>query len=234
VPIYAISNRGLVAPGSGSNPLRPVRLAKRGNDFLQSVANSSGGFAVLNTNNPLPGIEQVLLENSHRYVIAYEATYPVEDGRYRRLEIRVDRKDVTVFPSGQRIRLAKPPERKLVLSPRAAIAGILPIADVPMAVRVALPTASPSERMEVSLDLEIGPVDGVEVDAEVECVAFDASRLNEHGSASARVPLAAGGPSTARLRLTLAPGRYNLRCGVHAPAAGKLGSVYTHVTVPAR
>jgi VWFA-related protein len=235
IPIYTISNRGLVAPGSGRYPRSQVGAARIGNDFLKTVASSSGGFAVVDTNDPLPGVQQALLENSHRYVIGYEATYPVQDGRFRRLEIRVSRPGARVFPSGRQIGSPKPPEREPVLSPRAAIAGILPIPDVPLAVRVAVREAQVSGNpAEVTAALEVGPIEGAAGEAHVECVAFDAARLKEFASAVARVAIAgAGRPTAAGLRFALAPGRYNLRCGVYVPALGTLGSVYANVTVPA-
>jgi hypothetical protein len=233
VPIYTISNRGLVAPGSGPNPLRAVTDTRRANDFLTTIANASGGFAVVNTNNPLPGVQRVLLANSHGYVVGYEATYPVQDGRYRRLEIRVNRRGAVVEPSGRFIRTPTPAPAETALSPRSAIAGILPVQDVPIAARLTVgDSTGETRRAAVTVDLQIGPVAGAAGDAHVECVAFDAGRLKEVGSASTRVALAGEGGTHARLSLTVTPGRHNLRCGVHLPGLRKLGSVYLPLDVP--
>jgi hypothetical protein len=233
VPIYAFSNRGLVAPGSGSHPLRPVADARSGHHFLTTVANSSGGFAVVDTNQPERGVARVLLENSHRYIVGYEASYPVQDGTYRRLEVRVSRRGALVQPSGRFIRTPAPAPTVAARSPRTAIQGILPIADVPIAARLAVEgSRGPAARVAVTVDLAIGPVAGATGDAHVECVAFDAGPLKEVGSAATRVALAGEGATHAQLSLTVAPGRHNLRCGVHLPGLRKLGSIYLPLDIP--
>ena len=233
IPIYALSNRGLVAPGSGPNPWRGVREARLANDFLKTVADSAGGFAVVDTNDPVRGVEQVLLENSHHYVIGYEATYPLHDGRYRRLEIRVSRPGVTVFPSGRSLRTPSRAEHEPVLSPRLAMSGILPVAGVPLALRTKAASGELG-RANVAIDLVIGPIDDAAESAEVECAVFHAGTLKEITAVARNVSLGGTSATVARLALTVPPGRYNLRCGAYVPAIRHVGSVYAPLDVPSR
>jgi hypothetical protein len=87
-------------------------------------------------------------------------------------------------------------------------------------------------RAAVTVDLQIGPVASATGDAHVECVAFDAGRLKEVAAASAQAALVGVGATQVRLSLAVSPGRHNLRCGVHLPGSGKLGSIYLPLDIP--
>jgi len=86
---------------------------------------------------------------------------------------------------------------------------------------------------EIQIEFAIGPVPDSQGVADLECVAYDAGRLREMAAVSGRIPLS-NEPAvfTTALRLSIGPGRYSLRCGLHARELGKLGSVYTSLTVP--
>jgi VWFA-related protein len=234
VPIYAVSNAGLGGRSSPPPVLGITSMTRT--EYLRMLADESGGHAVYDTNDHRAGIEQILLENNHHYLLGYQPTYPVQDGRYRRLEVRVARTGAAVFPSGRVFQTPRPARHTIEPSPRTAIGGILPVPDIPLAVR-ATPGKASSRRgpVAVAIDLTIGPVAGPAGHADLECAAFDAGNLSQAASTTGVAALPGGADViTTQLEMTVRPGRYNLRCGLHAPALGKSASVYANLTVPAR
>lgn len=65
-------------------------------DFLKGLSTSTGGFAIVDTDNPVPSFAQVLRENGLYYLLAYQPTNARNEGRFRRIEVRVNRPDVMV------------------------------------------------------------------------------------------------------------------------------------------
>jgi hypothetical protein len=117
-----INPAGVVAPGPAMTGLPSARAVDRGNEFLRTVSNRSGGFTIANTNAPEMEIDRIFEENASHYLVGYQPTYPLADGRYRRLQIRVNREDVTVLPGDRRVRSPKPSTRMAEPGPPAAVA----------------------------------------------------------------------------------------------------------------
>jgi VWFA-related protein len=145
VPIYWFSTSGLEAPGLTRAALdaEPSGLAMPG--FSNASVNllapafvDDSGWAVMNTNAPAVHVPRVFEENSAYYVIGYRATHPTGDGRYRRLQVRVSRPGVNVFPGDRRVLSPKPPARRTKMPPSPlfqAMSDILPRSDLPSARR---------------------------------------------------------------------------------------------------
>ena len=51
---------------------------------------------MLNTNDPTKQIEQIYQENQHYYLLGYQPSNPRTEGRFRKIEVRVNRPDATV------------------------------------------------------------------------------------------------------------------------------------------
>src|SRR5262245_20078309 len=66
------------------------------NDRYTSVAEQTGGHAIVNTNDFAPGVRQIFLESSSYYLLAYQPAKDVADGTFRRLTVKVNRPDMEV------------------------------------------------------------------------------------------------------------------------------------------
>ena len=150
-PIYGFNIAGLVAPNAGAasasrrraapSPRVPTRMsdAKGANEMFRVLADMTGGRAIVDDNDPARIVPAVFDEMSAHYMIAYRATYPVADGKPRKLQIRVDRPGVTVLPS-ERIVSAERPKKKTETAPPPllkAVADLLPKSEMPLAVTAA-------------------------------------------------------------------------------------------------
>jgi hypothetical protein len=216
-------------------------------EFLRAAADSTGGHAFVNTNEFRSRVDQVFRETGSFYLLGYTPANQRADGRFRRLQVTVNRRGVTVNTrSGYYA--APPPDVAARLSrlPKTdtALAGLVPKTDLPLelvatpfgvsnqvnaAVVVTIGTHSPPSRRE-------GLASGDTV--ELLLRAFT-PQGDERGAArlTANVaPAAASGPEAGKYevhaRLNLPPGRYELRASASSNAWGASGSVYGYVDVP--
>ena len=65
-------------------------------DFLHVVASNTGGDVVAGTNDFGPGIAKIFDQTSAFYVIGYTSTNTKTDGKFRKIEVKVNRKNVDV------------------------------------------------------------------------------------------------------------------------------------------
>ncbi|MFI5183984.1 MAG: VWA domain-containing protein [Vicinamibacteria bacterium] len=68
-------------------------LAADGSD---SLASDTGGFVVRNTNDLTRGIQRIALESQTYYLLGYTPTNTKQDGRFRKIEVRLARKGIDV------------------------------------------------------------------------------------------------------------------------------------------
>ncbi|HEY0875200.1 MAG TPA: VWA domain-containing protein [Vicinamibacterales bacterium] len=234
VAVYAVSPRGLTV---GMEPLE--------NEFLRALSANTGGFAIVNTNTPEAQVPSIFTATSAYYLIGYEVQKP-DDGRFRRLEIKVDRPGAVVHarrgyvaPRPDRRAAADEPEREI--SPLAtAMAGFLPKGDVPMRA-VALPFAiAGKQEARVAIVARVQqPAVPKRTTQQVELLtaAFDPDgKAGSRHRQTARVTMLPSGTSQAEYEvlsmIDLKPGRYNLRISAHNPALERSGSVFHDVDVP--
>lgn len=112
VSIYGIDPRGLadvaddtIAVGSfadqndssagiGIGSLNnELRLSQ---DTLRQISEDSGGFAAVNRNDTTAAFDRIVRDNSSYYVLAYYPPSPKTDGKFHRIEVKVNRPGVTV------------------------------------------------------------------------------------------------------------------------------------------
>jgi VWFA-related protein len=234
VAVYAVSPRGLTV---GDNRLET--------EFLQTMAANTGGFAIVNTNAPETRVREIFTATSSYYLIGYEVQKP-DDGRYRRLEVKVNRPGVTVHarkgytaPRRNRRASTEKPEREI--SPLAtAMAGFLPTGDVPMratAIPVALPGRSEAGVAIVARVQQEAVQKRTTQQVELLTTAFDAhGKARESRRQTATVTMLPSDSSVAEYevlsRIDLKPGRYSLRIAAHNGAIEKSGSVFFDLDVP--
>ncbi len=236
VSVYSVDPGGL---GGGSNKTR---------DFLKTLSNNTAGFAVVDTNDPAPGIAQVYRENGSYYLLGYQPTNNRTQGRYRKVEVRVNRPGATVRTrSGYVEPSADKPARKP--APRSgpsavatALVGVIPVSDIALQVTAA-PFARPGSRqadVAVAVDAaEVFPTGSAATADEVDVLAhaYDMqARLRASDRAKVKVTFRPGMGASVRYgvlsRLTLAPGRYQLRLALRSSELGKSGSIYYDLEVP--
>jgi VWFA-related protein len=97
VSIYVIDPRGLVAthgtPAEMAQPPAKYPLINRGPfDGARYLAEQSGGFALVNTNNLSAGFARIVRENSSYYLLGYYSTNTRADGKLRNIVVTVSPK----------------------------------------------------------------------------------------------------------------------------------------------
>ena len=62
----------------------------------ESIASDSGGFSVKNANDLSKGIERIAAESRNYYLVGYVSQNGARDGKFRKISVKVARKDVQV------------------------------------------------------------------------------------------------------------------------------------------
>ncbi len=266
VSTYAIDPRGEVtsqelgleshpAPADGDPIFRwnnPVRQAQ---DGLSTIAQASGGFAIVNNDDFTSGVDEILEDLDHYYLLGF---YPVEtkgDG-FRRVRVEVPghpgwtlrfRRGYVPEPEEKRKKKSTEEVDPLV----ALSSGVLPSRELPLRLAAILLSASGKET-DVALALEVSvPRVAVEepdrrlrdeLTYEVLVVDENKNKVRSGGGMTGRVTLApregAGGPlpNTVSYQvsdtITLRPGTYQLRVSARSAKLAAGGSVYLNLEVP--
>jgi VWFA-related protein len=210
-------------------------------EFLKAVADQTGGHAFINTNEFTSRIDQMFRETGSFYLLGYRSQDQRADGRFRRLQVWVNRPGVTVrarsgyyAPSARASKMALP-----AFPTDDAIAGLVPKTDLPLEL-AAIPIPLTGRR-EAAVILTLAghatPPPGEVEKLDVLLRAFThegdprgATRI------TAQVSRPAQGVEPAAYeilgRLDLPPGRYEVRASAASATSGLSGSVYGYVDVP--
>ncbi len=217
-------------------------------DSLKALAQDTGGFATLDTNNFLRPFERIIRENTGYYLIGYESTNDQRDGRQRTLQVRVTRPGLTVKArNGYR---ASP---GTVASPAGdaaspvveALGSPLPVSGIPMRV-FAAPFKGPKDLATVTFAVELDPsafnfvsqdgrwIESLEMATTI-VPAGGTPRPGDHSKkALALMPALYDAVKTRGARILgqteLPPGRYQLR--VAAGTTAKTGNTIYDLDVP--
>jgi VWFA-related protein len=268
VAIYGIDVRGLGAgfetgieiqsfPGDPTLGLDSSALhneVRLGQDSLRVLSEETGGFAVVNTNDVLGSFQRLVEENSSYYVLGYYPANERRDGRFRRIEVRVNRPGVKVnarrgyvAPRGrvQETKLAGPNDASAEL--REALSSPVPVAGLPLAATASV-FKGPDNKGSVVVsttvggrDLALVEKDGVfHNELEISLLAGDAKGKVFPADRNT-VNLTLKPDTVARLRangfriinsLDLPPGRYQLRVAAREANTRRSGLVLADVEVP--
>jgi len=239
VNIYAFDPGGLRAPyGAGSvdqgNPGWLNRM------FLQTLSESTGGFAVVDYNDPVPGIRQLVRESGSYYLLGYVPSNTRAQGKFRKVEVKVNRPAVTVrtrngYSESQPARSPKANAKaKPTLTPSAlaeAGAGVVPKTELPMQI-AAMPFPLAGRR-EAAVGLVLGvhahaPMRETRAVLEVQMAAAAYSPDGQRRAAKRQtVPVNLNYPGFGKTvgfellaRLDLPPGRYQLRMAAQTSIGG--------------
>jgi VWFA-related protein len=112
--IYAIDPRGLVAGADIDEQVDPNEwnnYVRKSQDSLRTIAELTGGFASVTSNDFTKALKRIDAETSDYYVLGYYSTNPDPTKRRRKLEVKTTRENVEVW-SRQSYSLRPPPEPK--------------------------------------------------------------------------------------------------------------------------
>ena len=214
---------------------------------LRILAEESGGFALLNTNDLAFGFDRIVRESSEYYLLGYQPANTRRDGRFRRVEVRVKRPDLQVqsrrgyfAPSDNRRDTNQAPVALAVLNSPIPVTG-LTITSAATMFRGEGNKASVVTTMEVGPEVSLtqsgetykGRVEfsvvAVNLDGRIVASATPAIDLNLR-PATWEAVTRHGVRATARLELK--PGRYQLRIAARDPNGNRAGSVMHDLRVP--
>jgi hypothetical protein len=234
VNIYAIDMGG---PGAVQSPL----------STLTTIAETNGGFVVMDNNDIGRGFDRLVAENSTYYLLGYYASHP-RDGKPHSIAVRVKRPGVSVRSRrGYTSRETRAPaprtpgDTQASLTTIAALSSPIQRSDLRMRVFAApfRGTSNASVLVGIELSGRDLPLDS-DGPIEISYVAVDA-RSKEHGWRTDRLALKLQGDTRARIersgvsvlkRMDLPPGGYRLRVAATDPGRNVAGSVIHDLEVP--
>ena len=203
-------------------------------NLLFGVAAETGGHA-FQWNEFAKSMNQVFRETGSFYLLGYVATNTTADGKFRQLQVKVNRKDVTV--NARTGRWAPPPPEVLRRFPPPppptpaveALSGLVPNRGVPLRV-TAVPFSTPENPVAiVAIGVPAMPDAVDDVEGVLDAFTFDGVLKQ---SVKLKGQVAANAPGDVLARVDLAPGRYQLRAALTSARRGASGSVYADFDVP--
>jgi VWFA-related protein len=277
VVVYAIDPRGFVSNQQlmrECHPMLPLRKdpclpdgkipdwfawVRQAQHGLEISAEASGGFAITNTDDFTGGIERILEDLDHYYLLGFYPADPDKKG-YRNVDVKVNRPDVTLrFRRGYEAGPPRETEKKGEDPLLALTSAIVPKSALPLRIAAMPMTNPPVERTSntpaaattrVAVALEVStPVERV-----IRADGFVADKIRytvvaanlRDGKAVAQFTNNADISSTKAVAVrsnavvsyqlpvefALRPGRYQIRAAVISERMQESGSVYTTLEVP--
>jgi VWFA-related protein len=266
VSIYSIDPRGLATIGDEAIELTAppedpsLRLDTQGlqdelrlsQDSLRVLADETGGFAAVNSNDFAKAFDRVVRENSTYYVLGYYPTNDRRDGRFRKVSVRVNRPGLEVrarrgyaAPKGRPPATNPPKEGSVEL--RDALNSPIPVSGLSLrAFAAPFKGTAPNASVLLSVELDGKDLKFVEGDGlfrdslELTATAIDQTgkvrdakphtlKLDLRPQTHAAVVQNGFRVST---RLQVPPGRYQIRIGGREANGGSVGTVLYDLEVP--
>jgi hypothetical protein len=239
--VFAAAQQGSVT----INPIQTAGFPAPFDKYL-SVADYTGGHAVINTNDFVPGIKRIFQENSSYYLLAYQPTKGLEDGTFRRITVKVNRPDVEVvtrrnyWAPRTRTADAPPPEPNPQVK---ALSGLLPDSKLKLRATGAPFPIPGTTRSVIALAVGITqPAFAGRTTEQVELLIRSFTATGDPAAGDTQmirisVPAPRDDQTTSQYevlaRMEVAkPGPYHLRLSAHSAASDTRGSVYLDVDVP--
>ncbi|MCC7010153.1 MAG: VWA domain-containing protein [Acidobacteria bacterium] len=219
-------------------------------DFLETAASQTGGRAVASSETVREEIDQIFAENASYYLVGYETSNAEPDGKFRRVEVKVNaRDDVSVRASGG---YWAPDKQRPVANERreAPSSNPLNVAGLPnpqgLVLRVAVHPVARVAAAARRNDIEVAAVVSVRVPAPrqplpetltlVRTIADSQGRTTQPVQEVRTLTLEPLAGDTVRYevwsRFALPPGHYEVRFNAASKVADSSGSVYVPLDVP--
>jgi VWFA-related protein len=263
--VYPIDSRGLEAVVPGGDASRPSSMSADAfsgrevlasfdqrlgsQDSLTSLASGTGGKTFFDTNDFSGAFEQVLKDTSSYYVLGYASTNPRQDGKFRRVKIRVKGDGLKVehrsgYYAGKDFQHQNDQDRERAM--REQLLTELSLTDLPVCLRTAYFRAEEEPRFRVPISVGVpgsavpftrsGDEDrasldllGVVRDGEGRIVA----EIRDTIKVARKVGEDVRSKNVQYLKvLTITPGRYTLKIVVRENKDGAMGSFETDIVVP--
>jgi VWFA-related protein len=262
VSIFGIDPRGLAIDDVDasiqsfpSNPMDGVSASslrselRLSQDSLRTVADETGGFAVVGNNDLAAAYDRIVAENSSYYVLAYYPPSDKRDGKFHRIDVRVKRAGLSVRARrgylSPRGRPPAPPaasDRGPSLALRETLNSPLPVSGLTMTVSFApfkgvAPNASVFLAAEFrGENLNLAANNSLEfsylaVDPRGRVRGGNNDRVRWNLKPETQAQIARSGFRTLN-RIEVPPGRYQVRVASHDEAGGSVGSVTYDLEVP--
>jgi VWFA-related protein len=203
---------------------------------LRSIAESTGGFAVTDTNAPEAAIDRVLAESGSYYLLGYYSPAPTNDGKHHRITVRANVPDVEIRAREGYVSPGKA-EKPVVATPLELLTrSAIQTPGLTMRV-VAIPAplaTEPSAAVIVGIELPTAAA------TRAGRIEFAVVAIDQAGKTRARArfttnfaaPDKTASPWTRTgSRIDVAPGQYQIRVAA-AGADKSQGSVFLDVSVP--
>src|SRR5215831_465805 len=262
VTIYPIDPAGLTSSMLDGSELEPADPATAGIDngptdrrmSLSMLADATGGFSLINSNNLTTAFDRIVRENSTYYVLGFTSSTEKRDGLHHSLRVRVTRPGLQVRAREGYVAPLKNerlPEPSYVAALSVPVSNALtnPLSDAAVPIQLfAAPYKNPEDKTAVvAITAEIDPTAlglterNGRLGGELE-VGFLATDVlgkvyrGQHYTADLALKpdtFAAAREQGIRVlsEIRLPPGRYQLRFAAGNPS-GKAGSVTYDLTVP--
>ena len=270
VVVYAVDPRGLTQLGDEAITIQSLSDdphvdygTSRGfnNELLMaqesliSLAQETGGMAIVRTNDLAGGLTRVERDTSRYYVLGYVSDPSKSPGKFRPIEVKVKRAGLKVrarrgyVPADLAAR-GRVAEVKPGTSPAlaAALMNAVPVGDVPFRVWAA-PFKGEGHKASVALAVEVEGtalkyrqqdgryLEGLELsivaaDHNGKVRGTDRQTMNLKLKPETHQIMMSGGGVRLLSRVELPPARYQLRVGLHESNGGAVGSVPIDVEVP--
>jgi VWFA-related protein len=270
VNVYAVDPRGLsqfgglidigarsdypqLEYGTFRGFLRELLLSQ---ESLISLADETGGLAIVNAGDVAGGLGRVVLDNSRYYLLGYHSDASRWSRRFMKIDVRVRRPGLQVRarrgftpPDTRAAARAREAGVKAGTSPAltAALARPVPVGDLPVrAFAASLRGSDPLASMIVALEIDGAALRFAERGGrfndtiEVSIVAAD-ERARVHGTDRQSFEMNLLPQTYDRIRqsgirllsrLNVPAGRYQVRVGVHEAGGGALSTVPIDLEVP--
>ena len=214
---------------------------------LQTVADWTGGRAILNTNAPEESVRAILEESSAYYLLAFQVSDVKPDGRFRPITVQVNRPGVQVRTRKGYYAdaMTRSPAAAAPVPLEAITTGLLPERGISMTVTAAPflgPTGTPVIVVATGVARDASPTgDAAPAGAlqfepiEILTSAFgDAEKQTPSQRQRFSVAMSDGGQLKYESISTLSvkPGSYEVRVATRHQHADLVGSVHTFVDVP--
>lgn len=247
VSIYTIDPGGLAGLEGffmGARRMRQIDAHARARnhlDSLRTIAENTGGRALVATNTFEQGLEQMFLENSAYYLIGFRPADGQVGRRFRPIEVTVRRPGVVVRARRgyySPVPVADDQAGSPVLPLTMAMAGLLPERGLPLQVSAtAFPTGDGERNaLAVTIGIRRPSFETSAMPLQVAVRAFTSDGRLQAGEdleiAVPRVGMTGDLLFEVLSLLDVPPGRYQLRVAARFRLAEPAGSVYYDIDVP--
>jgi VWFA-related protein len=221
---------------------------------LGMLAKETGGFLIDNTNDLAAAFKRIDADRRFHYLLTYSPSYTAQDGTFRRIAVKVKRKDVAVFARSGYVAtptLGSIPVLRFESNALSALAATPRPTQIPMqAATFAFPEADGGTRVALFVDV---PGSGVAYFVDDNRSAYQthftilARLLDDRGETvrkgsqpyrltgpAAEVHVARQGEILFYRQPTLEPGRYTLEYALYDELSGQAGTGTMPVEIPTR